>query len=126
MAETPPLAVKAAVAVLSAALDVPVSTRVARTRPKKFVTVNPVGGSRFAHTIYLPRIVVACSAPNVAEVEQLTNQARKALADAAGSRHAGVWIRGWFNEFGPYDEPDPDVLGEERWKFHGDLNCSNK
>lgn len=126
---TPKPAVKTAIAVLRAALDpaVGVATVKPRIWPRLFVLVTRSGGglNNPAYPVTdIARILVECWADSDAACETLTNQCRAALYNTQGVTIDGVFLRGFDNENGPVQLPDPDVPDHRRWQFQGDLMIS--
>jgi hypothetical protein len=124
----PKPAVKTAIAVLRAALDpsVGVATVKPRIWPRLFVMVTRAGGGQTLPNTDVARILVECWADSDAACEALTNECRAALRNTQGVTvdGTGVFLRGFDNENGPVQLPDPDVPDHRRWQFQGDLLVS--
>jgi hypothetical protein len=122
----PKPALKAAIAVLRAALDpsVGVATVEPRVWPRLFVKVTRAGGGRQLINTDVARLLVECYADSDAACETLTNQCRAALASTQGTTFDGVFLRGYDNEQGPVQLANPNVTDHRRWQFQGDLLVS--
>jgi hypothetical protein len=124
--ETPKPAVKTAIAVLRADLDpaVGVATVKPRVWPRLFVMLTRSGGGLIHPNTDVARLLVECWADSDAACEALTNQCRASLRSTEGRTVDGVFLRGFDNEQGPVQLPDPDVPDHRRWQFQGDLMVS--
>jgi hypothetical protein len=120
---TPKPAVLAAITVLAAAIDdVDISSDMPVHRPDSFIRVSRIGGRMPDPATDNARILVEVFGTTTAVVEDLCNQARAALRNAASTTVlSDVFIRSWDNEQGPVELQHPQVLDRERWQFHGDL-----
>jgi hypothetical protein len=120
---TPKPAVLAAITVLAAAIDdVDISSDMPVHRPDSFIRVSRIGGRMPDPATDNARILVEVFGVTTAVVEDLCNQARAALRNAASTTVlSDVFIRSWDNEQGPVELQHPQVLDRERWQFHGDL-----
>jgi hypothetical protein len=120
---TPKPAVLAAITVLAAAIDdVDISSDMPVHRPDSFIRVSRIGGRMPDPSTDNARILVEVFGTTTAVVEDLCNQARAALRNAASTTVlSDVFIRSWDNEQGPVELQHPQVLDRERWQFHGDL-----
>lgn len=119
----PKPAVLAAITVLAAAIDdVSISSDMPPHRPERFIRVSRIGGTFGDPATDFARILVECFGVTTLQVEDLCNQARAALRNAAATTILGnIFIRCWDNEQGPVELPHPQILDRERWQFHGDL-----
>jgi hypothetical protein len=124
--EVPKPAVKTAIAVLRATLDpaVGVATVKPRVWPRLFVMITRSGGGLTFPNTDTARLLVECWADSDAACEALTNECRAALRNTQGVTIDGVFLRGFDNEQGPVQLPDPDVPDHRRWQFQGDLMVS--
>ena len=97
----------------------------AHSRPERFVRVSRVGGGQDHQATDVARLLVECYAKDIGQVEAMCNSVRAAMRNAAGTTVAttsgGVFVRGWDNESGPVDYPNPEVLDFDRWQLTGDL-----
>ena len=127
MRETPKPTLRTAIAVLRAALDpaVGVATVNPRVWPRLFVKVTISGGPGWVFpNTDITRLLVECWADSDAACEVLTNECRTALYNTEGRIVDGVFLRGFDNDTGPVQLPDPDVPDHRRWQFQGDLMVS--
>jgi hypothetical protein len=123
----PKPALKTAIAVLRAALDpdVGVATVDPRIWPRLFVRLTRAGGSQIVPVTDIARLLVECYADSDAACEALTGDCLTALRNTEGvTTTNGVFLRGWGNEDGPVQLPDPKVPDHRRWQFQGDLLIS--
>lgn len=116
-----PLDVESAlVAFLSAALDVPTSTRTPNPRPARFVTVKRIGGRRLNLAQAEPLVMLQGWGTSDFDAFELTRDAWGALDGADGTDIGlGVWISD-LNLSGPVNIPDPET-GQDRYQFTANM-----
>lgn len=124
---TPKPAVLTAITILTEAFGsyAVVSAKMPRQRPERFVRVTRIGGGQDHLATDVARLLIECFAKDTAQCESMCNSVRAALRNARGTTvvttDGRVSVRGWENENGPVDYPDPDLLDYDRWQLTGDL-----
>lgn len=132
---TPPPGLLAVVGILGATFGdfAPVSVRLPRQLPARFVKVTRIGGGQTNVASDRLRVLVECYAREFYHCEVMCNQARAAFRNAvgttvtntmdmaAGPEELRFFIRSYGNESGPVDRPHPDILDRDRWEFQADL-----
>jgi hypothetical protein len=89
-----------------------------------FVRVSRSGGGQELIVTDTCRLLVECWADSAASAETLVNDCRAALRNTTGQTVDGAFLRGFDNEAGPVELPDPGVPDRQRWQFQGDLLIS--
>lgn len=93
--------------------------------PHAFIRVTRSGGGMLNRVTDRASLLVECWHDG-GRSEALANAAIGVLARAAGQRqrHAGAFLRGMDNVFGPTDFPDPLTPDHDRSQFTADLLVS--
>src|ERR1700754_1892297 len=96
----PPPGVKTAIAIQQAAFGttVPVSAKMPKVRPDRFVRVSILPGRRVDQVSYRPRILVELFGLDVESVESMYATASTAFLNAASTIVNGVFVRCWDDE----------------------------
>jgi hypothetical protein len=121
----PKPALLTALAILRVAFgDVPVSAKMPKQRPPRFVRVDVIGGSRIDVVTTRSRVLVELFGPDPEACEAMYSTASAALLNAQSTVISGAFVRSWDDEQGPVARAHPDVIDMDRWQFHGDLTLS--
>ncbi len=99
--------------------DVRVATKVPNPRPKKFVRISRIGGSRTNPVTDQATLLFECWAATDVDAEELANLVSDSLPSVIGHWFDGSFVRHWRLTFGPVDHPDES--GQARFQFQGEL-----
>jgi hypothetical protein len=122
---TPQPALKTALAILRDAFgNVPVSAKMPKQRPLRFVRVDVIGGTRVDVVTTRARVLIELFGPDPEACESMFSTASAAMLNAQSTVVLGAFVRSWDDEQGPVARAHPDVIDMDRWQFHGDFTLS--
>lgn len=109
---------KIAVLALSEALDVPVSTQMPSTRPRRFVLVSRIGDDQAVFGALTPRFLIECYAASELDAEELAEKARACWCDFERTKPHGINSARADQNMVRYEDPSVD---HHRFQFTGTL-----
>lgn len=126
-------AVSVVVALLNAALPVPVMDEAPKTLPVSWVRVVRVGGVKRNLVTDSPMLTLECWGPNEVVAEELAMEVADILENAPGGYvpymtgdggTAEAWISGHNEIGGPASNKDPDYPNKGRWTLTVELGIA--